>query len=51
MGLYAKAITAVIMSTLAPLGIDSLTSFEDGVTILVSAAITGVAVYFVPNKG
>ena len=48
---YSKAIAGLIMAMVAPLGITSLTSFEEGITVLVTGLLTGIAVYIVPNKG
>lgn len=48
--LYAKAIAATVMGLVAPFGVSATTSFEDGLVLLISAAITGFTVWAVPNK-
>lgn len=50
MSLYAKAIAALVMSLVAPFGITATTTFSEAVVILVTAALTTAAVYFIPNR-
>lgn len=52
---FAKAIVAfvtpLILTLVAPLGIGAETSFGDALYLLMSAALTGIAVYTIPNRG
>lgn len=51
---YSKAITAfitpLIVNLLLPLGITAETTVANAVAILVTAGITAIAVYVIPNK-
>jgi len=51
---YAKAIAAfvvpLILTLLTPFGIGADTSVSDALYLLLTAAITGLSVYIIPNK-
>ena len=46
----AKAVTGLIVAAVAPMGIDAFTTFGEGVSILVTATLVALSVWFVPNK-
>ena len=54
MKLYSKAIAAVVMpiitGALVHFGIDPMMPLEAAIEVLLIAIVTGVAVYFVPNR-
>ena len=54
MTIYSKAIAAAVMpvitGTLIHFGIDPMMPLETAIELALIALVTGVAVYFVPNK-
>lgn len=54
MSAYAKAIAAfvtpLVLTLLAPLGLGATTTLEDAIYLLITAIVTGLTVYFVPNR-
>lgn len=51
---YAKAVAAFvtpfILTLFTPLGVDGDTTTSQFIELLITAALTAVAVYFIPNK-